>query len=315
MPVRLILSLLLAAVAVAPVPGGSGPPSASGQSAEEAPAPRSGGGWLGVWISDAVDGGVEILALAGGGPAQRAGLVPGDILLEADGVPIADEESLGVVLDNGRTGQEVRFFVLRGGEPIHLPVILGKRRSAEPVARILRPAPARAPRVRDHGNLGLQVTLTTPALRVHFGAPDDVGVLVTRVEAGRPADVAGIRVGDLLVEVAGARIAGPPQLRKTLSRWDWSEPLQASLVRAGERYTVTLPVAESALLAPVPELAAAEDLVRRAERLREGREAARQAELERRRESGIEQLQRSIQLLERELARRRAELERLEKDD
>jgi membrane-associated protease RseP (regulator of RpoE activity) len=62
------------------------------------------------------------------------------------------------------------------------------------------------------GNLGVQVLALTPELRAHFGAPENAGVLVAKVEEGSPAAAAGIEVGDVLTAVDGKPIAGPQSL-------------------------------------------------------------------------------------------------------
>ena len=62
------------------------------------------------------------------------------------------------------------------------------------------------------GYLGVQVLGLTPELRAHFGAPEDAGVLVSKVEEGSPAADAGIQVGDVLTAVDGKPIAGPQSL-------------------------------------------------------------------------------------------------------
>jgi hypothetical protein len=62
------------------------------------------------------------------------------------------------------------------------------------------------------GYLGVQVLGLTPELRAHFGAPEDAGVLVARVEEGSPAAAAGIQVGDVLTAVDGKPITGPQSL-------------------------------------------------------------------------------------------------------
>lgn len=62
------------------------------------------------------------------------------------------------------------------------------------------------------GHLGLQVLGLTPELRAHFGAPEDAGVLVAKVEEASPAAASGIQVGDVLTTLDGKPIAGPRSL-------------------------------------------------------------------------------------------------------
>jgi len=58
----------------------------------------------------------------------------------------------------------------------------------------------------SQGRLGAQVTDMTEELRDFFGAPKDAGILVSKVNKDSPAAKAGVRVGDVLVEVDGKRI-------------------------------------------------------------------------------------------------------------
>jgi hypothetical protein len=86
------------------------------------------------------------------------------------------------------------------------------------------PAPPKPPKPpRDHtrtfvwksmgrGYLGVQVLPLTRELRAHFGAPEDSGVLVAKVEEASPAAEAGIQVGDVLTSIDGNQIQGPHNL-------------------------------------------------------------------------------------------------------
>ncbi len=58
----------------------------------------------------------------------------------------------------------------------------------------------------SQGRLGAQVTDMTEELRGFFGAPKDAGILVSKVTPDSPAAKAGVRVGDVIVEVGGKRV-------------------------------------------------------------------------------------------------------------
>jgi predicted metalloprotease with PDZ domain len=88
--------------------------------------------------------------------------------------------------------------------------------------------------------LGLQVAHATPDLRRHYGAPSEIGVLVTRSEPGKPADLAGVRVGDVLTRLGELEIGEPEQLERSLLRWNWKLPLELTVVREGEPRVLTL---------------------------------------------------------------------------
>ena len=277
--------------------------------AEPEPAKRA---WLGVWLSDAVDGGVEIVAVAPGGPAQRAGLLRGDVLLEVDGEPVRGEEMLGRLLRQRDPGDPVELIVLRGTASVRTRIELGRRQDAvialpelpdPPQARWEAYTTYRRARQAHVPPFGLKVVVVTPALRAHFGAPAESGVLVTRVEPGEVAAQAGIRVGDLLVSIDETDIDDPRRLSELNLAWDRVEPLSATIVRGQEPRTVSI----AARPAPAPEASAAQTWVQTLQEARAEQQKVERELLERRLSLEIERLERRIEELKRELERLRAD--------
>jgi S1-C subfamily serine protease len=280
-------------------------PSALGQTAPTAPvqespaateADRASDTWLGVWMGDAVDGGVQIVALVPAGPAQRAGLLAGDILLEANGRALAGQADLSGVLDGMKPGDSLRLVVLRDARSLEREVLVGSRQRAYPVLAAPPAVPsaptapatayARLESMGRGGRIGLTVADATPDLRRHYGAPEEAGVLVTRVVSGMPAERAGLRVGDVIVTVGSETIEDSTRLRSVLLRWNGTEALDARIVRGGKAEVVRIP-------ATVPS-AVGLGLV--------GERQAREA-TERRIRLEIEQLERRLRELRRELER------------
>ncbi|HEX9668579.1 MAG TPA: PDZ domain-containing protein [Thermoanaerobaculia bacterium] len=89
------------------------------------------------------------------------------------------------------------------------------------------------------GFLGVGTLPLTKELRTHFGVPEESGVLVASVEAGSPADKAGIRVGDVLTRVDGEAIEGPHDLRAALRDAEDGQAATVELWRDGKAQTVT----------------------------------------------------------------------------
>lgn len=102
----------------------------------------------------------------------------------------------------------------------------------------------RVVRVKDFGRgfLGVQLTPLTPELRVHFGVPEDTGVMVARVEDGGPAEAAGIQVGDILSSIDGERVDSTRRLARTVRGKKEGDLVSLELYRNGnlESYTVTV---------------------------------------------------------------------------
>jgi S1-C subfamily serine protease len=270
--------------------------------------------WLGVWLTDAVDGGVQIQAVVDGGPAAEAGIRAGDIVFQAGETAVGSEAELGRLLRSMSPGQELALKLLRASEDLELIVALGQRQRRlgawsvrpSPPTPVEGPAPPTAtdiyrayvyPNLMNPESVGLQVTEITPALRVHYGAPEGVGVLVTRVEPEQLAAVAGLEVGDILVRIGDTQIRSEREVRGNLVRWNVQEPLTVQVIRATK--VVEIDVAPRVQTAPTPGLARHPD---------PRDEFARQEFLKR-------QLELQIDRLERRLAEMKKELERIEQPD
>jgi membrane-associated protease RseP (regulator of RpoE activity) len=111
--------------------------------------------------------------------------------------------------------------------------------SAAPAAAPPPTPPPAAPQVHTfsysfgfgHGRLGVQVSSMTTELRTFFGAPDDAGILVQRVEPGSAAADAGVAVGDVIVEVDGDRVDEVSDVREALSDRDKGTRVSMTVVR------------------------------------------------------------------------------------
>jgi hypothetical protein len=84
------------------------------------------------------------------------------------------------------------------------------------------------------GRLGMEVQPMTSELREFFGAPADYGVLVVRVQEGRPARSAGIQVGDVIVAAGGETLVRPHELVGVVARAPAGAKLVLEVVRKGE---------------------------------------------------------------------------------
>lgn len=94
------------------------------------------------------------------------------------------------------------------------------------------------------GYLGVEVLPLTPELRAHFGAPEDAGVLVARVEEDSPASAAGIQVGDVLTAVDGKPIAGPPSLAVAVREKKAGESVNVDFLRDEAALSASVAVEE-----------------------------------------------------------------------
>jgi len=97
------------------------------------------------------------------------------------------------------------------------------------------PASAGIPFHRDPARLGIEVQPMTPELRRFFRAPEGAGVLVARVEPDSPAEKAGVKVGDVILEAGGEEIESPGDLLRKALPAPEGEELKLVLLRDGAK--------------------------------------------------------------------------------
>jgi serine protease Do len=171
-------------------------------------------GWLGVAIQDltpdlAARFGLESGegALVGdvleGGPAEAAGIRPGDVVTAWNGRPVASRRALQEAVADTRPGSEVKIELVRDGKRIELTVKVAEmpEDAALRAAEGRRSAPRRE-RPREAERVGITVRALTRAMARELDLPQDArGVIVSSVDGGSPAAAAGLRAGDLIEEV------------------------------------------------------------------------------------------------------------------
>jgi S1-C subfamily serine protease len=88
------------------------------------------------------------------------------------------------------------------------------------------------------GWLGVDAIELPASLRAHFGAPEDAGVLVSGVVEGSPAELSGIRVGDVLYEADGQPITSAAALTSLVDLAGVENLIEVVLARDGARIVV-----------------------------------------------------------------------------
>jgi serine protease Do len=124
------------------------------------------------------------------GPAERAGVKVGDVIVEFDGQEVKESSDLPIIVARTAVDKKVRVKVLRDRKEVGLSVAVGELKEEEVVAS-----------VAEKGELGLTVQKVTPQIAESLGLDKAEGVVVTAVEAGSAADEGGIRRGDVILEV------------------------------------------------------------------------------------------------------------------
>ena len=176
------------------------------------------------------------------GPAARAGLEPGDVIVDYAGRPVEDAAQLRNLVAESRPGSRVEVSLVREGREKKVTVDLAQRPDPENVAA-LDSGHGGSPGAA-HGKLGLGVETLTPELAQRLGVPAGHGVVVERVAPGSPADRAGLRPGDVIAEVGSKPVESARDFAGRVGDARPGEPL-ALRVRRGEGafYTTIEPAA------------------------------------------------------------------------
>lgn len=148
-----------------------------------------------------------VASVAPDSPALRAGIKSGDIITAFDGRPVGRSEELPRAVAATPVGHEVALTVLRDGKPLGLAARIAQLAEAEEQVVGERPGT---------GSLGLAVQPLTPEQAREMGLGSKAGVLVRGVEDGSRAASAGIRPGDVIVEVDRHPIQDLRDLRHAL---------------------------------------------------------------------------------------------------
>ncbi len=182
-------------------------------------------GWLGVSIQpvtrDIADGlgladdkGALIAGVLPDGPAARAGLKQGDVILNVNGRPVDRFKDLPRLVAAAKSGESAKVAIWRQGERQSVAVTLG--RMPEDEARV-------AGRTDESGaaarSVGLSLSPLSEQVRRRYGLSDDVqGVLVVGVDEGGAAARRGLKTGDVIVEANRAAVEVPGDVVREVER-------------------------------------------------------------------------------------------------
>jgi serine protease Do len=151
-----------------------------------------------------------------GSPAAGAGLQPGDVIVEADGKPIADRRALQLYLGSLAPGTPVSMSVQRDGSTRNVALTLTETPHEKPA--LVEPEPADV-QENVQPKIGLGITELTPNIRQHLQLSADLkGVVVSEIQEGSAASEAGLQPGDIIHEVNRKPIENAAQFRTEVGK-------------------------------------------------------------------------------------------------
>ncbi len=151
--------------------------------------------------------GALVSRVTAGGPAAKAGIQNGDVILTFDGKAV-DDRSLPRLVANTQVGKSSQIELIRKGQKRTLPVVVARLNTPAPAANDnQRPAAPTRQAPKLDSKLGVTLEPVNNELRRRYGIENDVrGVVVTTVDAAGPAGDK-LRPGDVIIEVAQTNVA------------------------------------------------------------------------------------------------------------
>ena len=198
--------------------------------------------WVGIGLQDITPdlmkffnlkekSGALISQVYGGSPAEKAGLKAGDAVIEIDGVKVTNSQDVVREVLKKQLGQKVIFVVLRDGKRTEIPLItaqmpekLGEREPVQPAREWF----------------GLRVSNVTPDLAKQLGLTKTEGVVIVAVEPDSVAQRAGLRVGDIILEVNRQKVFNENNYRGAMDKTKPDGGVLLLIDRAGSMFFVTL---------------------------------------------------------------------------
>ncbi|HUZ11572.1 MAG TPA: trypsin-like peptidase domain-containing protein [Caulobacteraceae bacterium] len=198
--------------------------------------------------------GAQVTDLVPGGPAQRAGLLPGDVVVAVDGSPVKTNLEMTRDVAKAQAGDIIRLDVFRDGKERTIDIRSGTRPPEDQLALNGAPGsgdegqggtgaahPAAGPAV-----LGMQLAPLTAATRGLYSIPDNVKTGVVVQSAKDTCDVGGdncLQRGDVIVQAGDRQVASTADVAAAVAEWRKAGRVSIPLgVRRAGQTTAFVPI-------------------------------------------------------------------------
>jgi S1-C subfamily serine protease len=187
--------------------------------------------------------GVRISAVEPQTAAHGAGIEKGDIVRKVNGEAVPDVEKLSAILGKLSAGDKISFELDRGGKTVELKDVL-LRAEGEKVAVAAKPEDKPAPKPEEKP---AEKPKKPGRLKVHAetsAAGDQVSI--TQVEKDGPGDKAGLKIGDLILQVNDKKIRNTDELSAALKPLFAGDAIKIKIRRGTEEKEVAVTLGEAA---------------------------------------------------------------------
>ena len=202
-------------------------------------------GWLGVLIQqvsqDVADAlqlndarGALVADVMPGSPAAKAGFQRGDVILSFNGAKVQENDDLPLMVAETEVGKTVDVEVIRGGRTETLKALIEELNDEE--------VETASGEESEETQLGLTVQELTPDIAKSLSIEETKGIVVSEVTPDSPANNAGLKRGDVILEVGSKPVNSMKEFRAETKDLKKSKPLLLLVRRADTTLFLTLKI-------------------------------------------------------------------------
>jgi serine protease Do len=188
--------------------------------------------------------GALIATVVPNGPAEKAGIQPGDVVVEFNGKAIKDSDALVALVVNTKPGSSVPVVIYRDNKRKPLNVVIDELDVDAEQSRTARRGggtPNQTAPEPSATSLGMTLDPVTPELARRLDLPSNAGgAIVSDVDRNSPAANAGVVPGDVILEVNRQKVANVSQVTRELQKVQAGQPAFMLLWREGNNVFVTM---------------------------------------------------------------------------
>ena len=175
-------------------------------------------GWLGVLIQEITDEiadslgmkmakGALVSSATEGGPAEKAGVKTGDVIIKFNDTEIKNMKELPKVVAGTPVGKSVPLVILRNGKEITLNVTLGELELAEK-ENLIGKTPKKNVKTKEYDKLGFTAEELTDQNKEKFNLKNiESGVVITSIKDNSSAQQAGLTPGMVIIRVGQIEVS------------------------------------------------------------------------------------------------------------
>jgi len=200
-------------------------------------------GWLGVMIQKITpelkdklklkdETGALVADVTANGPADKAGIKRGDVIVSFDGKVIKQMKDLPYIVGTTPINKTVLVEVIRKGQKKDFQIKLGELKEDKESKETGQEKPY----------LGMTVEELTPQLAQNLGIPETSGLVVVQVNNNTPAAEAGLKQGDIILEIDQITVKKLEQFNKKIQDYKKGDNILFLIKRGGATLYLTLKV-------------------------------------------------------------------------